>query len=201
MVQDTEESKKLLYRRSTNPLPHHPTKNTRRTPALWLSIFHFCTLHRSFLFVRSYYYYQGNFSSHTLTQRVPLPQQDGVGVSRHFSDRGRTSPSSSGGGGISHRPRCMYRNDKFAFHLPETRRGLFVRYPFLKDGLIKFQILSHLAQPPFQTNSSIPKWNTRSFEEKRRPQSIIKRLHEYKKVLRILVTFRVNMTPAAGIKT
>lgn len=92
------------------------TKNTLRAPTLWLSIFHFCALHRSFLFARSYYYYQGNFSSHPLTWRVPLPQHD-AGVSQHFSDRGRTTPTTTGGGGISHRPICTYRNIRPAFHL------------------------------------------------------------------------------------
>lgn len=94
--------KSHCMRKQQHPLPHRPTKNTRCAPTLWLSIFHFCALHRSFLFVQSYYYYQGNFSSHPLTQRVPLPQHHDAGVSRQFSDRGRTSPSSSGGGGISH---------------------------------------------------------------------------------------------------
>lgn len=53
--------------------------------------------------------------------------------------------------------------------LHESRRGLFVRYSFLEDGLQKFQILSHLAQPPLSKNSLTPKWNTRSFEKRRHP--------------------------------
>lgn len=85
--------KVTVWESSIDPLPHHPTKNTRCAPTLWLSIFHFCTLRLSFLFVLSYYYYQGNFSSHPLTQRVPLPQHHDAGVSQHFSDRGRTPPT------------------------------------------------------------------------------------------------------------
>lgn len=69
---------------SADPLPHHRSKNSLRAPTLWLSIFHFCTLRLSFLFVRSYYYYQGNFCRQPLTQRVPLPHHHDAGFHTTF---------------------------------------------------------------------------------------------------------------------
>lgn len=36
--------KVTIWESSIEPLPHHPTKNIRCAPTLWLSIFHFCTL-------------------------------------------------------------------------------------------------------------------------------------------------------------
>lgn len=135
--------KVTVWESSIDPLPHHPTKNTRCAPTLWLSIFHFCTLRLSFLFVLSYYYYQGNFSSHPLTQRVPLPQHHGAGVSQHFSDRGRTTPTASGGGGISHGSGCTETSG-----LPEPRWGLFICDPISPAGLISFYL----------TQSSLSHW-------------------------------------------
>lgn len=64
--------KVTVWESSLDLLPHHWAKKPQCTPTLWLCIFHFCTLRLSFLFVLSYYYYQGNFWSHPLTQQVPL---------------------------------------------------------------------------------------------------------------------------------
>lgn len=58
------------------------------------------TEHLSFLFVLSYYYYQGNFQLSSLTRQAAAATRQPVGVSHHFSDWGWSGRAGGGGGGI-----------------------------------------------------------------------------------------------------
>lgn len=71
----------------------------------------------SFLFVLSYYYYQGNFQLSTSTRQQP------VGVSRHFSDWGRSGRGRGRGRG---EPTSDFIYQLSHFSQSATLRGLFL---------------------------------------------------------------------------